>query len=270
MFLAGDRKPVPDLQAIFTEGHHPQDAGGFRHRAHSAPAWRKRRRMTGRALLEHIFARLSRAESGGEIFGTDEARQWPDGALAGLIRADVLRPAQPAQVIECDGCERNCFKPVVVRPAEDGRPARAFISCDEPEDMGRIRVELQRLGQWQITGGTLAGAVGRLLGATKPAQAGSTDKHWVLGLLNDKEHKGEVAFSIENGVTLALAGRSIPLVHALTLDKGGLTADQDALLRLVEGDAQQPALSVGSAAWRKQNAKAAAQARHRVGIYLFD
>jgi hypothetical protein len=122
--------------------------------------------MTESDLLEHIFERLSRADSGEEVFGADEAAQWPESALEALIKSGVLGHAEPAQTIECDGCERNCFMPVYVRPAGGNRPASAFISCDKPEDVGRVPVDLDRLAQWRITGRMLAGAVAQLLGFT--------------------------------------------------------------------------------------------------------
>jgi hypothetical protein len=59
-----------------------------------------------------------------------------------------------------------------------------------------------------------------------------------------------------------VAGQNIPLVHVLTLNRRGLKADKDALLKLVEGATRQPAAGVGSVAWRRQTAKAAANARH--------
>ena len=149
------------------------------------------------------------------------------------------------------------------RPARRGhRPARAFISCDKPEDVGRVPVELGRLAQWRTTGGMLAGAVARLLGFTKPPHEDSVGKRWALGRLKGKEYKGEVMLSIEGGVALTVAGQNIPLVHVLTLNRRGLKADKVALLRLVDGDTRQPASGVGSVAWRKQTAKAAANARH--------
>ena len=46
--------------------------------------------------------------------------------------------------------------------------------------------------------------------------------------------------SVEGGVALMVAGQNIPLVHVLTLNRRGLKADKDALLRLVDGDARQP------------------------------
>src|ERR1700733_4629194 len=182
--------------------------------------------MTASGLLGHIFERLSRSDSGVEIFGADEAAEWPDGALNALSKAGLLRLAQPAMVIECDGCERNCVMQVYIRPGEDGRAARAFISCDKPEDMGRIPVELCRLKQWQITSATLMDAVVRLLGFSKPPQAEGTCRSWSLGLLEGKENIGTVTLSIENGITLAAGRQSIPLTHALTLDKRGLRADK--------------------------------------------
>jgi hypothetical protein len=218
--------------------------------------------MTEGDLLEHIFERLSRADSGQEIFGADEAAQWPEITLEVLINSGLLERAEPAQIIECDGCERNCFMPIFVRPAEGDRPARAFISCDKPEDVGRVPVELGRLTQWRITGGMLAGAVARLLGFTKSPHEDSVGKRWTLGRMKGKEYKGEMKLSVEGGIALMVAGQNIPLVHVLTLNRRGLKADKDAVLRLVDGATQQPASGVGSVAWRRQTAKAAANARH--------
>ena len=67
--------------------------------------------------------------------------------------------------------------------------------------------------------------------------------------------------------TLTIADQSIPLVHVLTLNRRGLKADKDVLLRLAEGDTGQTASGVGSVAWRKQTAKAAANARHNPGLF---
>ena len=90
--------------------------------------------------------------------------------------------------------------PIFVRPAEGNRPARAFISCDKPEDVGRVPVELGRLAQWRITGGMLAGAMARLLGFTKPPHEDSVGKRWTLGRLKGKEYKGEVQLSVGGSV----------------------------------------------------------------------
>jgi hypothetical protein len=191
--------------------------------------------MTESGLLEHILERLCRADSGEEIFGADEAAQWPESALEALVKSGLLGRAEPAQVIECDGCERNCFMPVHVRAAEGNRPARAFISCDKREDVGRVPVELRRLAQWRITGGMLAVAMARLLGFTKQPHEDSGGKRWTLGRLKGKEYKGEVQLSVGGRVALKVAGQNIPLVHVLTLNRRGLKAEKGALLNRDDG-----------------------------------
>lgn len=214
--------------------------------------------------LAGIFERLACAQPGAAaVFGADEVERWADGSLEALVGAGLLNPAPPAQVIECDGCERNCFMPVYVRPVEDDRPARAFISCDKPEDLGRVPVPLDRLRQWRIAAGMLAGAVARLLGFTLPPQEDGARGIWTLGLLRGKEHLGAVTLSLENGGSLAVAGQSVPLTQVLTLSAGALTADRDALIRMVEG-AEKPNDTGGvPAAQRSQIASNAAKAKHR-------
>lgn len=125
--------------------------------------------MTPEELLEHILGRLSRGEQP-ETFSAEEVRQWPDGAHAALVAAGVLQPMPPAQVLECDGCERNCFKSVHVRPRLGGQSTAAFIACDEPEDFGRIRVELWRLVQWRARGNVSPVAVASALGIPLPPE----------------------------------------------------------------------------------------------------
>jgi len=101
-----------------------------------------------------------------------------------------------------------------------------------------------------------------LLGFTNSPHEDSVGKSWALGRLKGKQCNGKVKLSIESEVTLIVADQSIPLVHALTLNGRQLKANKDALLRLLEDPTQQPAVGVGSVAWRKQIARAAANARH--------
>jgi len=218
--------------------------------------------MTPQAALGELLDRLVAQQGAAVLVGNDELCDWPAEAVAAMKSTRLLVKARYASSIVCPGCEEQCSKPVEILPAEESRPARASIVCNEPADLGLIAVELRSLEQWQITGEGLAGAVSRLLGFTKPPQADSAGKRWVLGLLEGRENKGTVTLSIENSATLALAGQSVPLAHVLALDGRVLRADKHALLRVVDGDTQEPASGVGSQAWRKQKAKTAAKARH--------
>lgn len=125
--------------------------------------------MTRDELLEHLLMRLSRTMEPA-VFSADEVRQWPDGAHAALMATGALQRMPPAQIVECDGCEKNCFKPVHVRKRPDGQGAAAFITCDEPEDLGRIRVEPTRLEQWQARGGVAASTFAQALGCPIPSE----------------------------------------------------------------------------------------------------
>ena len=60
-----------------------------------------------------------------------------------------------------------------------------------------------------------------------------------------------------------VAGQTILLVHVLTLNRRELKVDKDAQFRLAESATREPAAGLGSVAWRKQTAKAAANARRR-------
>jgi hypothetical protein len=218
--------------------------------------------MNTDSLLQEILTRLEDSQGQPVMFSWDEVKGWPEGTLESLKAAGMLRRAPHAKSLECDGCEENCNMPVHVFPAEGKRPARAFISCDKRDDVSRVPVDMRRLEQWQITGGLLAKAVARLLGFMEPPQEDTAGKEWKLGLLKDNEQQGEVKLAIENGVSLTVAHQNIPLFNVLALNQRGLKADKDALLRLAEAPTRQPVSGMGSPEWRKQTAKAAANARH--------
>lgn len=190
--------------------------------------------MTPQAALTDLLDRLEALQGAVVHVSGDELNTWPADAVAAMKSARLLVKARPASNIVCPGCEEHCVKPVDVFPAEDGRSARAFVNCDEPQDMGRIPVELNKSEQWRITGEGLAVAVGRLLGFTKPPHQDGTGKRWTLGILKGKEHKGAVKLAVESGITLAVAGHTVALAEILSHDDNGLAVDRDELLRLVD------------------------------------
>lgn len=185
--------------------------------------------------LSVIFERLVCAESGAPVFfGADEVTQWADGALEVLLSAGVLSVAPPVMSLECHGCEHNCFMPVYVRPSEDGRPARAFISCDKPEDVGRVIVDLRRLQQWRVTAASLADALARLLGVSAPPVADGPGASWNLGCLKGRERLGAVVLSLTGSASLAVGETTLPLAHVLQFSPTGLYVDLEEVLRMAE------------------------------------
>ena len=186
-----------------------------------------------------VLERLGCADPAkGSFFFWDEVKDWPAGALDILVESGLLQPAQPMANIECDGCEERCSnKPVVVYPAQDGKPGRAFIVCDEREDMGRIRVSFDRMRQWLTTGELIAAVLARLLGLSQPTTQTADGRQWHIGTLKGKKRNSPMTLQAGDSLTLSLARHTAPLVDVLTIEKNALALDKAALIRLVDDPA---------------------------------
>ena len=125
--------------------------------------------MTPRAILAELLDRLKTQQADALYIGHAELREWPANAIAALTSARLLVSARPTSRLDCPGCERHCRKSVEVYPSEPTRPARAYILCDEPEDMGRIQLDLADLEQWKISGEASPDSFARALGLELPA-----------------------------------------------------------------------------------------------------
>ena len=218
--------------------------------------------MTPYAALTDLLTRLAAQDGGAVHVGVDDTSQWPAAFVAAAKSAGLLKKVRPASSIVCPGCERQCMMPVHVVPATDGRPARAFISCDKPEDMGRVKVEPSDLVRWRITDESLARALSNLLVISDPPQRHSIDRRWIIGPLPGHKEPRSLTLALDGDVTLLAAQREILLASLLNLDGEALHIDDASLLDLIEGDTRQPKAEKGSTEWRRQSAKAAADARH--------
>ena len=218
--------------------------------------------MTPHAALTDLLTRLAAQDSGAVHVGVDDTSQWPAALVAAAKSAGLLKKARPASSIACSGCERQCMMPVQVFPETDGRPARAFISCDKPEDMGRVQVEPSDLVRWRITDESLARALSSLLLISDPPQRDCIDRRWIIGPFPGHKEPHWFTLALDDDVTLLAAQRRISLITLLKLDGEALHIDDATLLALIESDTRQPKSEKGSAEWRRQSAKAAADARH--------
>lgn len=190
--------------------------------------------MTPQAALVELLDRLETRQGAAVHITESELNDWPTEAVRALKAARLLVKARPASSVVCPGCERECTKPVEIYPAADGRPARAFIHCDEPEDLGRIKVEPSAVEQWRVTGETLAVAIARLLDFTKSPQQDGAARRWTLGLLKGKAQKGTIKLACDGEIAISAGGRTMALAEILSLGAGGLVVDKDKLLRLVD------------------------------------
>lgn len=130
--------------------------------------------MTPQAVLAELLSRLEASRGVDMLIGSEELREWPADTVVALKSVRLLVKARPANRLTCPGCEKQCSKDVDVFPAEGARPARAFIHCDEPEDMGRIQLDLADLEQWRVSGDASPASVAETLGVPlPPAVAGA-------------------------------------------------------------------------------------------------
>src|SRR4051794_10610990 len=106
--------------------------------------------MTQNDTLFELIWRITAQEEDEQVIRWEEVQNWPDGALELFQRLGLIRPAPHTHSVECPGCEENCFMPIHVLPEEHGRPARAYVVCDQKDYMGRIPIPLERLQQWQV------------------------------------------------------------------------------------------------------------------------
>lgn len=189
--------------------------------------------MILRDFVEYILERLGREDTAVVIFGADEIANCSLETLNFLIKIKLLRDAQPAQQIECTGCEYNCTMPVHVFPAEDQRLIRAFISCDKRGDIGRVTVDIRQLRQWEMTGTMLAAALAEQLNLAGTPHQTSTGKYWILGLIKGKENNAKAMLVIDQGVFISIANHKIPLTELLIFKNGEIEIDRNGLIKCV-------------------------------------
>ena len=217
--------------------------------------------MTPEDALLELVDRVAALQGAPALISADELAQWPGEAVATMKAQKLITRARPASSAVCPGCEEACVMRVQRIPQPSGDPA-LFIVCDKRDDIGRVPVPTTSLEQWQASGDSIAELIAGLLGLQRPNMGNSPAGRWEVGMLKGAKQTSHLVLVADGTLTLSLSNHSIPLTHVIALDAHGLNVDEQALLRVLDGDERQPSAGVGSPVWRKQQAKAAADARH--------
>lgn len=236
--------------------------------------------MTLQEVLQELIQRLG---SGGDtVLAWEQLREWPKGAIEVFQKAGWIEATVAASTVECSGCEQNCFMPVHVLPARNGQPVRAYVVCDRPVDLGRIRIPISRLRQWQITEAQVALWLSGALGLKGKPERDQARGVFTLGNLQGKKRLGSVEFDTAESVCLNTSGHSRPLSEVVIFEGDQPRIDRSAILEMVdlppvsespgrvrkrgnkstESPIQQTDAELGSSEWRKKIARTAANARH--------
>lgn len=180
------------------------------------------------ALLHRVAA------GGGEPvhFPERELAEWPAAAVAQIKAAGLLVKGAPADVVTCPGCEEDCAMPVETATTASGK-LRAFVVCDQRDDVARVEIPRDILEQWTCSPERVADALARLLD-TRHGGDGAAGGRWNVGVLKGAKHSAHVVLGIEGALRLAVAGHSLPVADVLELGDQGLTLDRRALTRRVD------------------------------------
>jgi len=193
--------------------------------------------MTPQAALIELLGRVGASQGDMVFINGDELSQWPSAAVAAMKTHRLLMKAHPANNVICPGCEHECAMQVHTLPAEDNWPARASVSCYERDDIGHVPVDFSRLEQWQSTGELIATVLAQLLDLSQPEHQTADGIQWGIGTLRGKKHRSPLTLLAGDGLTLSLAGHTVPLEDMLAIEGNALTLDKAELIRLVDNPA---------------------------------
>ena len=206
-----------------------------------------------------------RAENKAITVSWDAVQQWPDGALDTFLQLGLLSPAPAAQSIECDGCENHCFMDVITLPADDPALTRAFVVCDDAEMqnlMGRIKVPLERLQQWQGSVKQLAKVIAEMLGLKDKFTFSANQAVINLGMV--KGHKGRRWVTLNStDLSLEINQHTVPIAEVLFFDDKELVIDQNRIDDLLNGESLGIGKKYTPSTSRREARKIETQATHQ-------
>ena len=228
--------------------------------------------MTLNDLLGHILLRTEMMAEGSNAFAADEVAGWPEGALDFFVRQRLLSPATPARQVVCDGCEENCFMPVEFPLADAPLSTAPFIICNQRDDIGRVRVDPNRLRRWRVDPNQLARRISNLLGLDQTPQELVRRRLWFLGRVGLAGNSPEVF--VARGLSWTDAGETfgryqdlkeslapviftlgtpsngfllnatlVSLNRLLSIRKDRLALDLEAIIRTIEAKAEYQAIA---------------------------
>ena len=193
--------------------------------------------MTYNDVLVELLAHL-RAENKPIVVDWDSVQQWSDGALTTFLQLGLLVPASAAQSIECHACDNQCFMDVITIVNADPDLTRAFIVCDDADmqsQMGRVKIPLVRLQQWQGSVKQLSQVIADLLGLKDKITFTANQAVIKLGMLKAEKGRRWVTLNCSD-LSLEINQRAIPIDELLYFDDQQLVIDQHCINDLLNSE----------------------------------
>lgn len=188
--------------------------------------------MTLDDVLQDLIQQLS--FDGDKTISWEEAREWPDNTIDIFKNAGWIKPKSPAKSVVCPGCEENCFMPVHVPPAMQGKPVKAYVACDRRDDMGRIPIPPEMLQQWQVTENQMAQWMARELGLKGKPKKDKITQTVQIGDIQGKKQSGRLELVSKESISLQASSHSLPLVEAVYFQGEELQVDKNAIIKIID------------------------------------
>lgn len=123
--------------------------------------------------------------------------------------------------------------PVVVYPALEDKPGRAFISCDKRDDIGRIQVSSSRMKRWCSSIDAVRKFIATNLGLR------ISNKHmghdlWPIGIATGKKRRQMLCLQSSGELMIVAGSNRIPLVEFITYGNGSYSLDEEMISQLVD------------------------------------
>lgn len=189
--------------------------------------------MTPQAVLIELLDRVASLPSEKVLISNNELNQWPTDAVDAMKAPKLIRMTRPAMSVVCGECEKECTRPVHTVHTSSGEP-RAFLICEERDDVNRVIVTVSQLEQWQTSASLVAELLTNLLGLITPSARNSTTERWEIGLFKGQYNTSHMVLFVGDELMLSLAGYSIALADVIAIDNGKLTIDRKKLIYLVD------------------------------------
>jgi len=125
-------------------------------------------------------------------FGLEDLRRWPPEHVAALQSSGVLEPTGFTTSIICPGCPEHCLVEVEFLEGQGSEPPRAYVICEERDDIGRVSIPLERLQQWRVSTPALGQVIATQLSAGSTVQERVPERLWWLGRVAAGEARGNV------------------------------------------------------------------------------
>lgn len=193
--------------------------------------------------------------------GWDEAQQWQGGVLERFLVVGLLTKDVKAQSLVCTGCEQHCFMPVYQTDDEQ----RAFIVCDDPDkqaQMGRVKVPLERLQQWQTSARQFAGVIAGLLGFESKPVYQEASAIYRLGMLKSDGGRRWVSLTV-HPLALEINRHAVPLSELLYFDAEELVIDSPRIDELLNSDPSNTGKTYTPDVSKREASKLATQAMYQ-------